>query len=102
MIAIINNSNRKDKKYAAIIVSDGKSKTIHFGAAGYEDYTTHKDDDRKDKYTKRHAGKENWDDPTKAGFWAKNLLWNKPTLEESAEEAGTRYGIKIILDTDNL
>ena len=38
------------KKYTAII---GK-KSIHFGAAGYEDYTIHKDDKRKELYIKRH------------------------------------------------
>ena len=37
------------KKYTAIFYDDDrkKIKTVHFGATGYEDYTTHSDDDRK-------------------------------------------------------
>lgn len=97
MLAIITPSNRKDKKYSAIIIDDGKPKTIHFGATGYDDFTTHKDEDRRQKYEKRHQKNENWDDPTKAGFWAKNLLWNKSTLEESAEDIEDKYKFKVIL-----
>ena len=47
----ITKSNRKDKKYMAII--DNK-KTIHFGATSYEDFTTHKDEKRKQNYMTRH------------------------------------------------
>lgn len=39
-------SKQKNKKYAVKV--DGK--TVNFGAEGYEDYTTHKDDKRKDRY----------------------------------------------------
>jgi hypothetical protein len=97
MLATIVNSNRKDKKYTAIIVSDSKVKTIHFGASGYEDFTTHGDDIRKDKYIKRHQKREDWNDPFKPGFWAKNLLWNKPTLEESAADIEAQHAIKVTL-----
>lgn len=97
MLSVIIPSNRKDKKYSAIVINDGKAKTIHFGASGYDDFTTHKDENRKDKYIKRHQTKENWDDPFKAGFWAKNMLWNKMTMEESAEDIYKQYGIKIVI-----
>ena len=40
-------SDRKDKKLMAII--DNK-KTVHFGTMGYEDFTTHKDEKRKQNY----------------------------------------------------
>ena len=51
------NQIRKTKKLKAVI--DGK-KTIHFGVAGYSDYTKHKDPDRKDNYISRHKKNENW------------------------------------------
>ena len=97
MLAVLTPSNRKDKKYSAILVEDGKVKTIHFGAQGYDDFTTHKDDKRKELYIKRHGSKEDWEDIHKAGFWAKNILWNKDTIEESAKDIENRYNIKIVL-----
>ena len=71
---VITKSKTKDKKYDAII--DGK-KTIHFGAKGYSDFTIHKDEERKDRYINRHKKTENWNDLKTAGFYAKNILWNK-------------------------
>ena len=47
------------------------NKTIHFGATGYEDFTTHKDEKRKQNYTTRHKKNENWTDPNTPGFYAK-------------------------------
>lgn len=50
-------STRKDKKY--MIEHNGK--LIHFGAMGYEDYTKHKDDNRRDNYLRRARNiKGNW------------------------------------------
>ena len=85
---IISKSKNKDKKYDARI--DGK-KTISFGAVGYEDYTTHKDSERKQRYIDRHKSRENWKDHTTAGFYATNILWNKPTLTESIKDTNKRF-----------
>ena len=46
----IQLSSRKDKKY---MVSDGK-KLIHFGQMGYEDYTKHHDEKRRELFRKRN------------------------------------------------
>ena len=48
------------------------SKTIHFGAKGFEDYATHKDESRKRNYLARHKN-ENWNlsGIDAAGFWAR-------------------------------
>ena len=73
---ILTKSKRAGKKYAVRV----GNKTIHFGAKGYEDFTTHKDPKRKANYLARHQH-ENWNDPTTAGSWARHLLWNKDTLE---------------------
>ena len=69
----------KHKYY--IITNSGK--TIKFGAIGYSDFTKHKDEARKQRYIDRHKANENWDDPETAGYWALNVLWNKPTIGES-------------------
>ena len=85
---IITKSKNKDKKYDARI--DGK-KTVSFGAAGMSDFTKNKDPERKQRYLNRHRKNENWSDPTTAGFFAKNLLWNKPTLTESIKDTNNRF-----------
>jgi len=81
MEVVLKKSKQKNKKYA--VVMDGK--TVNFGAEGYEDFTTHGDEKRKDRYDKRHKTNE---DRSKsgietAGFWAKHILWNKRTLGSS-------------------
>lgn len=76
-------STRKDKKYQ---IQTPSGKTIHFGAKGYSDYTQHKDPKRKEAYIRRHQTRENWNDPETAGFYARWLLWNKPTLSASIKD----------------
>lgn len=51
---ILNHSTNKNKKYSVKY----NNKTINFGAKGYEDYTTHKDNKRKESYIQRHKPKE--------------------------------------------
>ena len=63
MYYFLKESTRKGKKYS-ITLPDNK--IVHFGAIGYEDYTMHHDDKRKDRYISRHK-KEDWTDLSKAG-----------------------------------
>ena len=65
MDTVISKSNRKDKKLKAVM--DNK-KTIHFGSAGYTDYTINKNHDIKNKYISRHKKNENWNDYKTGGF----------------------------------
>jgi protein required for attachment to host cells len=90
MEIIVKKSDKTGKKYMAVI--DGK-KTIHFGQAGASDFTIHKDLERKQRYINRHKKRESWDNPETAGFWAKNLLWNKETLKESINDINKKYNI---------
>ena len=76
-------SDKKDKKYY-IITSSGKK--VYFGATGYQDYTMHHDDARKQSYIRRHSANENWNNPDTAGFWSRWLLWNKKTIDESYKD----------------
>jgi len=95
MEVIIKPSSKKDKKYDAVI--DGK-KTVSFGAAGASDYTIHKDAARKQRYIDRHKEREDWSKGgiKTAGFYAKNVLWNKPFIRESINDLNKKYkGIKF-------
>jgi hypothetical protein len=93
---VVKKSTRVSKKWM-VITPDGKK--IHFGAAGYEDYTQHGNMARKQQYILRHQDKENWfkSGLDTAGFWARWLLWNKDTLEESARDIEHRFNVEVIL-----
>jgi len=78
-------SDKKDKKFKAIVKDKDKKKTIHFGQAKASDMTQHGDEDRKKRYISRHKKNEDW---TKsgietAGFYSKHLLWNKDSMDKS-------------------
>lgn len=76
-------SEKKSKKYKALF-NDGT--VTHFGAKGYDDYTTHKDDNRKMRYINRHKNNENWYNPKSAGALSRWILWNKKTLQASIND----------------
>ena len=46
----LDHSTRKNNKYMVTLKS---GKKVHFGSTKYEDYLTHKDKDRRDKYLAR-------------------------------------------------
>jgi hypothetical protein len=81
-------SDRKGKKFKAVV--DNK-KTVYFGSQGASDFTLHKDEIRKQRYINRHKKNENWDDPTTAGFYAKHILWNKPTIQASIKDTNQHF-----------
>ena len=93
---IILESNKPDKRFDAVI--DGK-KMVPFGSAGISDYTLHKEPERKERYISRHKKNEDW---TKAGiktpgFYAKHVLWNKPTLKGSVDDLNRKLRMFILL-----
>ena len=75
----ILKSDKELKKYKAIFTKDdGKTKTIHFGAIGYDDYTTHHDKDRRTQYRRRHE-KDLKGDSMRAGYLSYYILWGDST-----------------------
>ena len=89
MKVVIKRAGRKGKKYEALV--DGK--TVAFGAAGYEDFTTHKNSKRKEAYIARHRITEDWtrSGVESAGFYAKHILWNKPSVAASVRDLNARF-----------
>jgi hypothetical protein len=73
-------STNKLKKWDVWVVNPGtgKTKKVSFGGAGYQDYTQHKDKDRREKYRTRHA-KDRIDDITAPGAWSWWVLWGDTT-----------------------
>lgn len=90
-IVTIKRSDRKNKKFVAII---NEKKKIHFGASQYADFTLHKNKKRRKNYIARHKGlKQNWGITgiKTAGFWSRWLLWNKESLEDSREDIEKKF-----------
>lgn len=74
-----------------------EGKRIQFGASGYQDFTQHQDEKRKENYIKRHEKNENWNDLTTAGAWSKGILWNQKTLYDSIKNMEQNFNIIIIV-----
>jgi hypothetical protein len=79
-------------KYQATFLDlkTNRQKTIKFGAYGYEDYTIHKDEKRKENYIKRHS-KDNLNDPIGKGTLSMFILWNKTNIEDSLKDYLNRF-----------
>jgi len=76
---------------AVFTLTNGRTRTVHFGAEGMSDYTLHRDPARKRRYLARHAARENWDDPLTAGSLSRWVLWNKPTRNASIDDFKRRF-----------
>ena len=76
----LDYSTRKNNKYMVVLKS---GKKVQFGLSKYEDYLTHKDKERREKYLtratkiKNKQGELTYIDPESANFWSVNLLWPK-------------------------
>jgi len=83
----LSKSTRKNKKYVAEFkFADGKIKKVHFGAAGYQDYTTHHDKMRRESYRSRHASGKTAP-PDTADALSYYLLWgNSISLQENKKD----------------
>lgn len=95
----LEKSNNPKKKYMVSYINKdtGRINTIYFGSAGMSDYLQHKDDERKQRYIKRHQVNEDWTDLTKSGTWSRYINWGEKTLKKSIKEMEKRFGIKIWL-----
>ena len=80
-------------KYKAIFDNDGRQKTTKFGASGMDDYTITHDKEQRDRYRMRHAKDLKTGDPTRAGFLAWYILWNKPTIEASIADYRRKFNL---------
>ena len=93
MEVVISKSTNKNKKFDVVV--DGKK--ISFGAAGYSDFSIHKDPERKERYIARHKKNEDWNKSgvKTAGYWSKHLLWNKDTLTKSIDDISKKHNLNI-------
>jgi len=93
----LSKSDQEGKKYKAVFYKEEnrqKIKTTHFGAVGYQDFTQHKDEDRKQAYLARHKKNEDWNDYMSAGSLSKHLLWSKPSLSASYNDYIRKFNLR--------
>ena len=92
-------SNKPTKKYFVEFENPQTSrlKRIYFGSAGMADFILSGGDEKKKaRYISRHQARENWNNPFSGGFWARWILWNKPSFQSSINDTKQRFDIKII------
>jgi hypothetical protein len=79
MYIMLIRSPIREKKWR-VVFSDGDH--VDFGARGYQDYTMHKDPNRREQYIARHKAREDWTRRglKTAGFWSRWLLWEKTSI----------------------
>lgn len=97
MKVVLTKSPKREKKFRAYFVESGRH--VDFGQRGYSDYTIHKDEERMHRYLNRHDGMgETWGVKgiQSAGFWARWLLWSKPSLSEAKKLMSKKFKIKFV------
>ena len=92
LVRVAHNA-RGTKKYTAHFLVDGRPRKTSFGAKGYEDYTTHHDRARREKYRRRHQKDLQTRDPTRAGFLSYYLLWG-PSVSLAKNIANYRHALR--------
>ena len=92
-------SDKPNKKYTAIFKLDnGREKKTNFGFKNPKDpnndYTLHKDKERRARYRTRHKKDLETKDPTRAGFLSYYLLWGDSTsLKENIKNYKKRFNL---------
>ena len=85
----LQQSKRKDKKYTIILLNNKK---INFGQKEAEDFTTHKDETRKEAYIGRHQKRESkfWEHDEQnlstPSYWSRYLLWELPDMDAAIKD----------------
>lgn len=91
----ISKSTRDGKKWMAIFEKeDDRTKTVHFGASGYDDYTIMTDREKAEKkrssYIRRHS-KEDWSKPDTAASLSRWILWEHKSFRKAVQEYRKKF-----------
>lgn len=75
-------SSKAGKKGMVYVMKNGSKKIIHFGLSSMQDYTQHKDTDRKKSYCARSGGitdkngNLSKNNKNSANYWSRKILWS--------------------------
>lgn len=95
LLSVKPSSDPEKKLDVKLETDSGREKTVRVGARGMDDFTKTHDEEQKERYVRRHAAREDWrlSGILSSGFWAKHLLWNKPSLAESVADTKRRFNL---------
>lgn len=95
LLSITPSSDPDKKLDVKMETTSGREKTIRVGAKGMDDFTKTKSEEQKSRYISRHSAREDWTQSgiLSSGFWARWLLWNKPTLQQSIRDVKKRFDV---------
>ncbi len=92
----IRPSRAKGKRLAAVFVTDGKRKTVNFGAEGGSTFLEHKDPKIKAAWIARHKVREDWTVPDNAGSLSRHLLWGSSSnLSENLKAFAKKFNLQL-------
>ena len=96
----IEKGTAKNKKWKAVFshMKDGKMqkiKTTQFGDNRYQDYTQHKDKERRSKYRSRHKKDLSRGDKMSAGYLSYYILWGESaSLKQNILNYKKKFNLK--------
>ena len=98
LLKVIPSKNPKKKWTAVFKLDNGKEKKTDFGFKNPKDpnndYTLHKDKERRRLYRIRHKKDLRTKDPTRAGFLSMELLWGDSTsLAKNIQDYKKRFNL---------
>ena len=93
LISINKYTGGGNSRYTASFNYHEKLKKVNFGDIRYDNYTVHKDVERKRLYLLRHRTNEDWNNPMSKGSLSRYILWNKTSLEESIKDFKKRFNL---------
>ena len=85
----IEPAHNSKKKWRAVF----DETHTEFGDSSSEDYTQHKDKERRRLYRLRHEKDLKTNDPTRAGYLSYFILWNKPTMKASISDYKKQFNL---------
>lgn len=100
ILAKLELSPVKGKRYRVTLLNSFDRrllKIVDFASSEHENFTMHKDVNRRTSYWKRHRGlsKENINNPLSASFWSAWLLWSEPTIPLAKKKIESLFDVKF-------
>lgn len=91
----IIESPKEGKEYRAVFQTDsGRMKHTDFGDPNLQQYTEHGDKERRERYRARHAKDLETNDPTRAGFLSRFILWgSSKSMKKNIETYKDKFNL---------
>ena len=93
----VEDSKAKGKRYTAVFrdSKSGREKRVNFGDASMENFTIHKDPERRKRYLNRHKSREDWNNPVSPGALSRWILWGESSsFAKSVTDYRRRFKLK--------